>query len=131
MTISGQLDEAVAGHSAHETVVEYAVRFMFKRKSPAAAAKLTAEKLGGSTNMVIGGGRETLVIDPKRLEAAIWDRLVAHAIENFGRVKAGKEDFALGMTADHFKLSKANEAKLEKLVVKRIGRPLRTDGGAP
>jgi len=31
-------------HSTNEVIVEYAMRFLFKRKSPATAAKITAER---------------------------------------------------------------------------------------
>lgn len=118
-------------HSNHETVVEYAVRFLFKRKGPSAAAKATAKALSGSTNMVIGGGREVVIIEPKKLEKALWDRLLKKVIENTKSFRAGKEDFAFGAVQDHFRLGKRDSAKLKKMVEKNLGRPLWTTGTTP
>lgn len=114
-------------HSTHSTVVEYAVRFLFKRKSPKVAAKLTAQKLSGGTNMFIGGAAETVVVDPEKLESAIWDRLVSKALKNIATFKAGKEDYAVGAVVDYFNLGKRDAANLGKLVVKKLGRPLRNE----
>jgi hypothetical protein len=75
------LAESGADHSEHPTVVEYAVRFLFKKKSPAVAAKMTAQRLGGSPNLFIGGGLVPVHIDPKKLENAIYERMVQRALE--------------------------------------------------
>ena len=105
-------------HSHNDTVVEYAVRYLFKGKSVARAAQETARKLSGSTNLFIGGGVEEVVIDPSRLEDAIWARLVEQARKNLARVRPGAEDFAIGGVVDYFRLGKADEAKLHKLLGK-------------
>lgn len=115
-------------HSTHPVVVEYAVRSLFKGKSPAAAAKLTSKNLGGFTNYFVASGSETLEIDPKTLENAVWNRIADLAISNLSLVRQGKEDFAVGMAADHFRLKAADEAKLTKIVVAKLGRPLSVNG---
>jgi len=110
-------------HSTNPTVVEYAVRFLFKRKSVRVAARATAAKLSGQQNYFIGDGA-AVQIDPKKLEGALWGRLVDRALENIRKFKAGKEAFAVGAVVNHFNLGKRDSSTLEKLVVKELGRPL-------
>lgn len=112
--------EAGTDRSDHSTVVEYGVQEMFKGKSPAAAAKATAKKLSGSENLFLGPG--VSLIDPKKLEEALWGRMTDMVIRNLERVKEGKEDFALLMALDHFKQKEALAPKLKALVVKKIHR---------
>lgn len=82
-------------HSRNETVVEYTAQEMIKRGvSPAVAAKRTAKKLSGNKNMFIDPTHPTL-IDPKKLEGAIWDRIVETVVQSLGRMKSGKELIAL------------------------------------
>ena len=121
--------------STDPTVVEYAVQEMFKGKSPAAAAKRTAQKLSGSENFFLGSGVTT--VDPKALEGALWDRLAAYAAKSVGGIAAGKEHYALDGTLQYFKqvpfggTSKpAARSKLKALVVERLGHdPFTSDDG--
>lgn len=106
--------------STHETVVEYAVREMMKRKAPRRAAEITAQKLSGSHNRFLGP--VIPLIDPKKLEVALWDRLVEVVLENIRRFKPGAEEMALGAAIDHFRQGKAVEKKVRGLVIKRLGR---------
>lgn len=121
-----QGDSAAEGpdHSAHPTVVEYAVQSIFKGKSPTAAARHTASRLAGGTNLFIGGGHEKVSIDPKKLEAAIWDRVVEHAVASAKRVKPGMEHMGVGGSADHFRLGKADQAKLKSAVETKLGHTI-------
>lgn len=82
-------------HSTNPTVVEYAIQGMFKRGgSPAIAAKRTAEKLNGFSNMIIDS-ENVVNIDPTKLEFAIWERLVDNVMKSLSRVLPGKEEYAL------------------------------------
>jgi hypothetical protein len=82
MNLAHQLEEAVSepDHSSDPTVLEYAMQTIQKGKSPSAAAKSTAKKLSGTSNLFIGGSGQ-VSIDPKKLEAAIWERMVAQVIK--------------------------------------------------
>jgi hypothetical protein len=73
--------------SNHPTVVEYAVRDLFKGKSPAAAARFTAKKLSGSENLFLGSG--VVDIDPKVLEDNLWERMAASAVSAIPHLKPG------------------------------------------
>lgn len=112
-------ESASPDHSTHPTVVEYAVRFLFKRKGPAAAAKATVKKLNGYTNYFID--TRPTSINAKTLEDAIWDRLLNKVQKNIATFKPGSESYALGAVVDYFKLGKADAAKLKKLVKSRLG----------
>jgi hypothetical protein len=112
---------AAEDQSLHPTVVEYGVRMMMKRKGPRAAAQVTAKKLSGEWEIPLLGVQDSS-IDPKVLEGALWDRLVDQVVENIGRFKPGTEEIALGAALDHFKQGRATEAKLRKLVVRRLRR---------
>jgi hypothetical protein len=105
--------------STSDTVVQYAVQFQFKGKSPSAAAKATAAKLSGHTNMFLGSG--VTVIDPKKLEQALWDNMVDFALAGAKHMTPGKEYIAAKATAYHFRLSPRMEEKLAALVAKRKG----------
>ena len=108
--------------STDPTVVEYANQSMLRGKSPAASAKFTAKKLGGGTNMFIGGGGTTVSIDPKKLEAALWDLLVDSAIKSMDHYKAGKEHMALDGTAGHWKQkAKKFRPTLKAKVIQKLG----------
>lgn len=107
--------------STHATVVEYAVRELFKRKNPAAAAKITVAKLSGTENMFLGAG--VTLVDPKKLEDALYDRMVESVIKGLSKVKEGMGHFALdGIVLDQFKQSKAVREKVKKLVQKELGK---------
>lgn len=107
--------------STNSTVVEYAVQTMMKkRKSPAAAAKDTAAKHNGSENMFFGPG--VVEIDPKKLEEAIWDRMVDYAIKGMSKMKEGMGHFALDGTMDLFKQKTPSvRAELKKRVIQQLG----------
>lgn len=121
-------DIEVVDKSTHPTVLDYAVVYMQKGKSPSVAAKLTAEKLSGGTNYFLGNG--VVSIDPKVLEDALWDRMANDVITAMPKFKEGKEDFALGGTLDLYGQAKGpmrtinpkQEAELRKRVVKKLGR---------
>jgi len=95
-------------------VVQYAVQFQFKGKSPAAAAKATAKKLSGHTNMFLGPG--VTLIDPKKLEQALWSNMVDSALEGAKRMKPGMGHIAVQATASKFGLTPRGEEKLAGLV---------------
>jgi L-alanine-DL-glutamate epimerase-like enolase superfamily enzyme len=125
-----------ADRSTNPTVVEYAVQDLFKGKSPAAAAKHTAKKLSGGTNMFLGPGITT--IDPKALEAALWDRMAEYAARGVPKYTGGREHYALGGTLQFFKQTPfggvdkpAARAKLKALVIAKLGHnPFTSDDGA-
>lgn len=108
-------------HSSHPTVVEYGAREMMKGKTPATAAKSTTKKLSGFPNLMI----DPLMvnIDPKKLEAELWKRLVGMVIQYIGNVRPGKEDIALLSALDFFKQKDPKVAALLKLkVIQEMGR---------
>ena len=110
--------------STNGTVVEYAVLNLFKRMSVEKAARVTAEKLSGKSNIFIGGGITS--IDPKRLETAIWDRLIRHTMKGIAMEKSGKEEYALINTVDKFLLGKKDQKTLKSLVESEWGQKLPT-----
>lgn len=105
------LAESGTDHSEHPTVVEYAVRFLFKKKSPAVAAKMTAQRLGGAPNTFIGGGITPVQIDPKKLENAIYERMVKRALE--------LDDVEKGIRATLFQFSQSGK-RVEKELTRRV-----------
>lgn len=105
--------------STHPTVVEYAVQELFKKRSPAVAAKRTAEKLSGSENLFFGPG--VTLIDPQTLEAALWERLRDFTIKGMSSYKPDKRDWALDGTIDHFKQRPSIRPKLKALVEQKLG----------
>jgi DNA-binding ferritin-like protein len=115
--------KADTDRSTDPTVVEYAVQYLFKRKSPSVAARMTAAKLNGQVNLLLGPG--VSLVDPKKLEQVLWDRLVATAVENTKKIRPGMESIALGWVVDKFKLKGArDQKKLLQLMEKALGRPL-------
>jgi len=110
------------GHdrSDHGTVVEYAVRELFKRKSPATAAKNTVKKLSGYENFFLGKG--VTLVDAKKLEAAIFDRIANVVIDNISHVKEGMEHIALDMAMNHFVQGKLVRKKVKSIVIKKLGK---------
>ena len=109
-------------HSTNETVVEYAVLNLFKKMSVEKAARVTAEKLSGNRNLMIGGG--IISIDPETLERAVWRRLVRVTLDGIPSLKKGKEDVALDSTAYHFRLNKKDQKTLRAMVEAAWGRAL-------
>lgn len=117
----------IVDKTAHATVVEYAVRFLFKGKTPLAAAKATAKKLGGAENMFLGSG--IAAIDPERLADLIWDRLVEFAISGIKHMSEGKEHFALDGTIAHFNQKDGIRSTLKAKVIAQLNRdPFTQDG---
>jgi len=108
---------AMNDRTLHPTVVEYGVREMMKGKSPQVAARNTAKKLGGHPNMLLGSPTEPVAIDPRRLEEALFERIVGLAKENLARFKPGAEAMAVGAAVDHFR----QKSRVEKAVRKRLG----------
>ncbi len=123
--------------STSETVIEYAVQDLMKGKSPAAAAGRAARRLSGGENMFLGPG--VSVIDPARLETALWDRLAERVVKSLRHYAVGKEHYALEGTLHYFNQIKLGElpkpavrAKLKALVVAKLGRdPFIHDEDAP
>ena len=60
--------------STDPTVIEYAVRFMHKGKTPRQAAVATKKKLHGFENLMLGGG--VVEIDEDMLEVALYARIL-------------------------------------------------------
>lgn len=105
--------------SNNPTVVEYGVREMMKGKNPTAAAKTTATKLSGSENLLLGSG--VVYVDPKKLEEALWLRLVIFTIDGMERIKKGMEHFALDGTIQNFQQKPKIRAMLKSRVIKYLG----------
>lgn len=128
MSLSNRLASAM-NESVDPTVLEYAVQEMMKGKSPATAAKNTAKKLSGGTNVFIGGGSQ-VEIDVKALESAIWDRVADRCVVILTKhTKPGQEQSALAATAFYYKQMDITEpappkfvAELRKRVAARLGR---------
>ena len=106
--------------STNATVIEYAVQDLMKGMSPAAAAKHTTKKLGGTDNFFLGPG--VSVIDVKTLEAALWDRLTEFAAKRVTSFKEGKEHYALDGTIQHFHQKPTIRARLKTSVIMKLGR---------
>lgn len=104
--------------TTHPVVVEYAVQEMLKHKTPSVAAKATFKKLNGIPNHFLGSVVPT--VDPKRLEEALWGRLVDNTFTNLSKVREGKEDFALGMTLSHFGQKDSLSPELKARVIKKL-----------
>ncbi len=134
--IEAKLRESDDTHdrSTHENVVEYAVRFLFKNKSPAAAAKATVRKLSGHENLFLGPGIS--IIDAKSLEAAIWNRMVEVAIRGIRNSRPGGEHLVIDGTLFQFRQKKINKPaskavreKFKNMIIKKLGRdPFVNDG---
>jgi hypothetical protein len=122
--------------STNPTVVEYAAIEMRKGKSPLAAANRTAKKLSGGENMFLGPG--VTVIDPKKLEGALWDRMAEDAAKGLVHFREGKEHYVLGGTLQFYKQAPfggaskpAARSKLKALVIEKLGRdPFLSDDGS-
>ena len=108
--------------STNDTVIQYAVQYQFKNKSPAVAAKLTAQKLSGFQNMFLGGG--VVFIDPKKLEEALWGNMMKQVIRNLSNLNPGMESIAVSSAVNHFSLKSSDEKELLKRTIKYLGRPL-------
>lgn len=112
--------------SRDETVVEYAVQEIIKRKStPRTAAKSVAAQFNGTTNIFINSARP-ISIDEHKLEEAIWDRFVELARVSIPKMKAGMEHFAIDGTVQHYysweKPKPAIRAELKKRIIKALGK---------
>jgi hypothetical protein len=128
----------VSGHdrSSDPTVVEYAVQDLFKGKSLKAAANHTAKKLSGHENMFLGPG--VTVVDPKKLEAALWDRMAERAAKGVAKYAEDKNHFVLGGTLQFYMQTPfgqpdkpAMRKRLKELVIEKLGRdPFLFDDGS-
>jgi hypothetical protein len=99
------------------TVVEYAVRNMFKKKSPAVAAKMTVKSLAGSSNMFIGGGQYIVQIDPKKLENALYNRMVEYALKY--------KDVEIGIVGTLHHFEQFGKKRVEKELRARVEKAMR------
>lgn len=113
-------DIPVTDRSTDPIVVEYAVRELFKGKSPKAAANRTAKKLSGRENYMLGSG--ITLINPKKLEVALWGKMADYVIDGIGHFKPGKEIIALNGAVQHFHQKEAIKGPLRALVVSKLGR---------
>lgn len=114
--------------SADPTVVQYAMQYIYKGKSPSAAAAATAKKLSGSENMFLGYGSGPVFIDPQRLEEAVWSSMVDNAKALIGKLKEGKEHFALDAAVESIKKPAPVRAELKRRVIASMGMdPFRGD----
>lgn len=117
----GSADDAEVDRSADETVVEYAIREVHKNKTPKQAALATTKKLSGGQNMMLGSG--TTIVDPKKLEDAIWGRFLAKA--KFGASRGWDDEVSADSALQVFYTgfddkSQALRAKLVPELVKRM-----------
>ena len=113
----GQVTAPIA--SAEPNVVEYAVQSMFKGQTLVGAARSTARKLSGHQNMFLGPG--VTLVDPKKLEIALWDRLVSIVVKALPKYKQGKEHFALDGTLAQFHQKPALRSELKSRVIRSMG----------
>lgn len=107
--------------SNDETVVEYAIRYVFKNKTPKQAAVATAKKLSGFENILLGPG--VTVVDAKKLEETIWNRFLAKTQFGLSRGwdKATAADSALQVFYSGFDdKTNALRAKLLPEMLKRM-----------
>lgn len=106
--------------SKDPTVVEYAVRSLFKGKSVKSAANYTVKKLSGQDNLFLG---DEVYIDPKRLVDALWERLVEFSLHDRDLSKP-IHTFTIDATLDYFnqKITTRTRAELKKRITKRVGR---------
>jgi len=112
-----------ARHSLNQTVVQYAVQQMFKGKSPAIAARNTAQRLNGGTNMFIDSAHE-VDIDPVELEEALWENMADYATKS--PIKPGDErNVARGtlMYFNQWSWGKPPKTKLEDKLILYMGKP--------
>lgn len=128
MTKSTQIAREVAeiingvDRSKNVTVIEYAVQNLFKRQSPKKAAENTAQRLSGSSNMLLGVNPPSVVsIDPEQLEEALWDRLVDTVLNGIPRYKPDKAHFVLDGTLLHFHQRPTLRKELKRRVIARLG----------
>lgn len=123
-----QLDAEIAealgkDRSTYSTVVEYAVQYLFKNKTPKAAATATAKKLSGGSNMLLGVHPPDVVkIDARKLEEAVWDRIVDFALKGVASFKPDKAHWALDGAVQHFRQKPARRPELKRRVIARLGR---------
>jgi hypothetical protein len=124
-----QLDAEIAealsqqDRSTHSNVVEYAVQYLFKNKTPKAAAAATAKKLSGGSNMFLGvHPPDVVTIDAGQLEEALWDRIVDFAIKGIARIKADKAHYALDGALQHFHQKPTLRPELKRRVIAKLGR---------
>ena len=111
----------VNDRSTHPNVIEYAVHYLFQKKSPRAAAQATARKLSGTDNIFLGPG--TTTVDPETLERALWEKLTDLVISRIPKNKKGFEHYALDGTVQQFRQegNKTVRPKLKQLVVQKLG----------
>jgi hypothetical protein len=104
--------------SSHPVVVEYAVRELFKKKSPRRAALTTKEKLSGSTNLFIGGGESVVEIDEHILEQNLWKRIADVGRRATSGIKPEKQRWVLEGVLESFgqKPTAKNTQKIEVLI---------------
>lgn len=123
-----QLDAEIAealgkDRSTHPNVIEYAVQYLFKNKTPKAAAATTAKKLSGGPNMFLDVHPPDIVkINVPQLEDAVWDRIVDFAIKGVARIKVDKAHYALDGAIQHFRQKPTLRAELKRRVIARLGR---------
>lgn len=120
-------------HSTDKTVVEYAMQSVLKGRSVATAAKATAKKLSGGTNYFIGGGGAVVSIDPKKLEEALWERIVDQCLKWLPDM-VGREDDVFSTAAIRYEQVSSPESgwkpnekfvkELRKRIIMRLGHDL-------
>ena len=129
-TAKTQIGIKMTDRSTNPNVVEYAIQTMIKRgKNPNAAAKDTVKKHNGTENVFFGPGITS--IDTATLENALWNRLVDFTIIGMGRIKEGKEHFALDGTLQHFNQNRSIRAELKSRVIEKLGRDPFTNDDTP
>ena len=110
----------MSNYSTHPTLVEYAIRSLFKGQSPRKAASTTAQKHHGSTNLFMGG-TDLIEINVFELEEAIWKRLVDTTLVAISHIKPGKEHFALDGILQRYNQKPSLRKKLKIKVIDTIG----------
>lgn len=107
------------------TLMQYCVQDMFKKRQIPAIAKSVAKKFSGSENIFLGNG--VLEINPKELEAALWQYVGKSVAAFAGKVKPGKEHFAIDGTMQQFNIDPKYRAKVKAAAVTELGRDIFTN----
>ena len=111
--------ECATDRSNNENVVEYAIQTMFKKKSISFAAKDTANKHSGYSNVFFGSGVTLIVAD--KLENAIWQRMIKFTANAMSKMLVDKYHYALDGTTQHFNQSSRFRKQLKNKMIESLG----------
>jgi hypothetical protein len=97
--------------NVHPTLEEYLVRRQMQRGwSVAKTAASVAADFNGTTNVFMG--TEPINVSADQLKNALWQRIIEFHNASRVRPEIKNTAFHLGMTSDHYKLTKADQRQL-------------------